>query len=140
MSEVVLVSIPNIMASSSRSVTPTKLVVVTLGISLNWGSISLSGVVIDLLTISLGVHIGLVAISLGRMSVNNKTMGVGLVVVILSMIEFILGLLGHQPSGSRMKRMPSRSDIQQLTISIGISMSEVILVSIANIVASSGQQ
>jgi len=73
------------------------------------------------------------------MSVDNRTMGVGLVVVILSIVNFILGLLSHQPVGSRVKRMSSGGDFQHLSIPIGIPMSEVILISIANIMASSSR-
>jgi len=109
-SEAILVAIANIMASSHWAVAPTELVIV--------GSISLSW----------GMHIKVIpmaVMSMGAMAIDVRSM------------PQVVVRLGHQLARSRVKRISSRSVVQHLTISIGIPVSEAILVAVANIMASS---
>jgi len=111
MSEVILVSIANIMSSSNRGATSTELVFVAMFRS----SISLS--------LGMGIH--------GR---STASVGRG-----TRRISKVIVRLGYQPLRPRVKRISSRSVIQHLTISIWVAMPEVIFVSISNIVAGSSR-
>jgi len=112
MSEAILVAVANIMASSHWAVASTELVIV--------GSISLST----------GIHIQVIPMAV--MSIDAMAIDVR------SMPQVVVRL-GHQLARSRVKRISSRSVVQHLTVSIGIPVSEAILVAIANIMTSSNR-
>jgi len=115
-SEAILVAVANIMASSNWAVASTELVIIG-SISLSWGMHIVIPIVIQ--------AIPMAVMSIGAMAIDVRSM------------PQVVVRLGHQLARSRVKRISSRSVVQHLAISIGIPMSEAILVAIANIMASS---
>jgi len=116
MSEAILVAVANIMASSHWAVASTELVIGR--ISLSWG-----------------MHIKVIPIVI--QAIPMAVMSIGAMAIDIRSMPQVVVRLGHQLARSRVKRIPSRSIVEHLTISIGIPMSEAILVAVANIMASS---